>query len=461
MFKMKNKLILITIIFISLFSISGYSDITIQNYNKILLNPYVVSSSKANTNITFNLNLNDTNINNVKTAIINFQVYMSPTITFKLYVNDKICNTENYTISTTYAGAGQGLITFDCTNIINSNGNYTIKLSATKDTGSLFGWIDLTYQNIPIQIKTSGTEYLPNDNATIFLKLVDGNNRNINLGSCNSTIYLPNKTKYLNAQMTLLENGIYYKDLNLTSDVGVWIIDFICNVPANIFNQNKTLNIQLSNSNPNFLDEFSFDNSNNLTINNAFIEINYVENTNGQFKMFFNGNLIFTSLVGQTTPITENITLYPSNFSISETQAYNLQFISGSSTINWIRLYVNYTSLQPQQIIRGQNEIHVRSDLNYLNDFTNQILNAIANVPVAVWSYSSRTLTSLGTFISDIAKAVWEYGGSYPTLRNTTVTNVDVVLNINSTNITLDLSNKAIMKIIEVLCFQNPIICGG
>ena len=243
----------------------------------------------------------------------------------------------------------------DTTNILIKNDTETIKGT----TGQIF---DIVNQ---IRIDTGGTEYLPHDNATIYARMLDANSRPINIGACNSTVFLPNKTKLLNnVALTFLEKGIYFMDFVVPSDTGVYITTFDCMFPSTTFDVNKTLGITLSNPNPVFFEDFAFDNSNNLTINSASLVFNYDQSATAQFRLFFSNFQVFTSTMGADGAST--VSLFQSNFTQSENQEFNFQLISatGTAEIHSIRLTVNYTANEPQQTVRGQDEIHVRTDLD-------------------------------------------------------------------------------------------------
>lgn len=246
-----------------------------QQYNKIFLNPFYRVSMSQNTNYTYTVVVNPPDgIASVKSAIITFEVWVTPTVTFMIWVNGKACNTPSYQISTTYASAGLAKINFDCSNVINRVGTYTITLRPTQqNTGASTGWLDLTYMNSPLYMGTGGTEYQVNSPARVFARLLDGNSRPVNLGSCNVTVYYPNNTKLINdVQMSFLEKGIYYYDFITPNITGNYITIFDCVFPSVSFSENMTLFHPISTY---YSNKFDFDNSDNVTINNAYINISW------------------------------------------------------------------------------------------------------------------------------------------------------------------------------------------
>jgi len=202
-------------------------------------------------------------ISKVNSAIINLQVYMTPTVTFTLWVNGLPCNTPSYTVSTTYASSGQGLITFDCSNRINQQGLYTITLRTTSaNTGASTSWIDLSYINnqddyvssvgnvnkVDIvgkvdeaRMEVSGTEYNIGDEATIFLQLLDSNQNPITNGSCYLDVWYPlnssNEHPYQIQDAPMLkalgDDGIYYYDIIAPDIEGVYMLSAKCNYAFN------------------------------------------------------------------------------------------------------------------------------------------------------------------------------------------------------------------------------------
>lgn len=222
-----DKLKRITLYFFFAFFIFGsvymYSVLAenTQQYNKIYLNPFYRASMVSNTNYTYDITIKpEDKVGNIVNAMINFQVYISPSVVYTLLVNDKFCNNPSYTISTTYASAGLGFISFDCSNVINKEGNYKLTLRADKNSGSSFGWLDLTYSsNVKGDLTLHGTEYISGQTAKAWLQLRDINGTAIEYGICYVDIYTPNGTDYIEkaTMNNLNHDGIYYYDIDTTT----------------------------------------------------------------------------------------------------------------------------------------------------------------------------------------------------------------------------------------------------
>lgn len=500
------------LVFISLllFSSAVFASST-QQYNKIFLNPFYRESMTSATNYTYNITVNPPdNIASVTSAIFSFNAQINgQTQSFTLYVNGKYCNNRNYTVATAFSTTGNIQFYFDCSNVIKTSGTYNVTLRSTVNTGAIIGWLDLTYMNNPSSIGTGGTEYMTNENARIFARLLDGNSRPINLASCNATIYFPNNTKFLNNQpLTLLERGVYYYDFVTPNITGNYITIFDCVTPSIPFYQNYTLQgivLQAGESDQYYEIDFGFDNTNNVTINSALLEVKVTGSIAGSIiGVDFNSRRLGT-LTG-ITPALGNYTLTQSDFYLTDTQVLILtREGTGVNTLYWARLVVNYTWNNPQQMIRGQDEVHIgqigvsvanittnlnsipanvwnypvrnltyypnaTADVNYTyfnqqfnntNNFisnTNSSLSSmISNIPSLVWNFTSRTLTSFNFLVNitqealnNIANAVWNYPVRnltyYPPTVNTT--NITTILNItnvttvlNVTNTTLNITN--------------------
>jgi hypothetical protein len=271
-------------------------------------------------------------------------------------------------------------------NIISQKIQIFEKMSAEEKQKEIYRECLETHQlmNKPT-ISTGGTEYLPNDNARIFARLLDGNSRPINLASCNATVYYPNNTKFLdNVPLTFLEKGIYYYDFITPNITGNYITIFDCFFPASIYFHKKLINLDIGAGTPTYLDTFPFDDGNNVTINNAWIFYNVTGGGGGAINnYYFNGNF-----VGQLTGITQilNVTLNISNFILGENQEFSIIRSALSSTINTVRLYVNYTYNNPLTTIRGQNEVHI-------TNVTSNVEMQLSNISSQIWNHPTRNLT--------------------------------------------------------------------
>lgn len=223
---MKKRMALLALLIIACLisiniSIGAESVQPITQTNKIFLNPFYRASMTSGTNYTYNVTVSPNNNEiSVSSAIISFDVYMTPTVTFQIWINNKTCNTPSFTISTTYASSGQGRITFDCSNLITKAGAYTITLKPTSaNTGALTGWIDVTYSNKPKgELTIHGTEYTSNQIAKAWLQLIDTNGSYINNGVCYVDIYTPTGGYQIEgAQMVNMNHdGIYYYNIDTT-----------------------------------------------------------------------------------------------------------------------------------------------------------------------------------------------------------------------------------------------------
>jgi hypothetical protein len=375
---MRKILIIFVPVLIFLLSVQLVKSASTQSSNSIKFTPYYFSTITANMNQTMWVNINPPDgIASIVSSLFHFKVFTGGSTTnYILYVDNKLCGV--YLVDTSFANSGQYEIAFDCTHLIKTSGNYTIKLKSDKNAGSFYGWLDLTYMNNPISISTSGTEYQTYDNGTVFARLLDGNSNPVNLGTCNVTSYYPNKTSlFLNSPMTLLSKGIYYKDFTLGREVGNYITVFDCIFPSSVFYQNIGLDADVSNDIP-VTGIFPFDDSNNVTINSA--QVNFSQINNGNCQLFFNGIVIKpSSSLGNFS-----INLKQSNFTVGEMQSWTFSQLSGTPNIAYISLFVNYTYNNPLTTIRGQEELHVSSGISNISfvgsvDYVANVGNANAS----------------------------------------------------------------------------------
>lgn len=229
--KMKKKyLFLLTFLLIIPFSFAVQPT---QQYNKILLSPFYVNSMTQNVNYNYNVSvIVPDGISSVKTAILTLDAWINPTRTFNAWMNNVQCNTKNYTISTTYASAGRGVVTFDCTNAIIPNKINSVSFVVTGgNIGSSTAWLDLTYMNNPRgEVHVHGTEYQVGDDAKVWLQLINNSGGYVTDGVCYVDIYTPDNQEYIeNSQMSnMLHDGIYYFDLTAPSVLGVYPVIAKC-----------------------------------------------------------------------------------------------------------------------------------------------------------------------------------------------------------------------------------------
>ena len=170
-----KKLLIPIIILLAIVSMVAATEPT-QQFNKIFLDPFYRISMDPNIPYDYNITIEPPDgFGQVVSAIVTFQMWLNPTVEFFVEVNGQQCNTASYEVHTTYAGAGEGTIFFDCSNIINSSGNYTITLTPDDGTGAVTGWLDLTYMNDPnINVfSVGGTEYSAEETSRTVLHILD------------------------------------------------------------------------------------------------------------------------------------------------------------------------------------------------------------------------------------------------------------------------------------------------
>lgn len=215
-----------------------------QQSNKIFVNPFYQQSTSSDTNYTYTLDVSPPDgISGVKSAIISFDVYLTPTVNFQLWVNNKPCNNPTFQVHTTYSSAGQARINFDCSNVITQSGTYTIKMTADKNTGALNGWLDLTYMNNPkADMTIHGTEYQYGQAGKVWLQLINSSGDYINDGICYVDIYTPAGGYYIEGSTmnNMNHDGIYYYDLEVPTQAGVYLAIAKCYYIASQFKKNAT-----------------------------------------------------------------------------------------------------------------------------------------------------------------------------------------------------------------------------
>lgn len=244
---------LVLLVLLLLVSLSVHATQPTQQYNKILLTPFYRSNltNGVNTSSTVIVNPPD-GITSVLSAIINYDVWITPTVTFNAWVNGTACNNPTYTISTTFSGAGRAVATFDCTNVIKNPGTYNITLKPTgANTGAVTAWLDFTYMNAPTgEVRVHGTEYVPGDNGKMFLQFLDANYNPVNNSECFIQVWYPNDTIVPGLNYTImshlnnLEEGIFYKNFIIPNVTGVYPASAKCFLPLtfnNIIVTNYTL----------------------------------------------------------------------------------------------------------------------------------------------------------------------------------------------------------------------------
>jgi hypothetical protein len=230
---MKKRLSLI--ILITILATISVNALSTQQQNTINLNPYYRESMSAGTAYNYSIAINPPDgFSSTISAMINFNAQINgQSQNFTLLVNNKSCNPSSYYIPTAYSTTGNVQFGFDCSNQITSAGTYNITLKSSVNTGSISGYLDLTYMNNPeASIKVFGTEYQVNDSGKMFTMLLSDQNIAINDATCYGTVYYPNGQVWLNKSLMTYQtgsNGLYYLDLTIPSTLGVYMTEVECN----------------------------------------------------------------------------------------------------------------------------------------------------------------------------------------------------------------------------------------
>ena len=458
-----KKLIIGIILFLSMVTIVTAVQPS-QSTNKLLLTPFYISSMTQNIQYNYSVNVVvPDGISEVRTAILTLDAWVNPTRTFNAWMNNIQCNTKNYTVSTTYASAGRGVITFDCTNAIISNQLNSVRfVVAGGNIGASTAWLDLTYMNNPIgELDIMGTEYSPNDPATMFVQLKNSQGIPIHNGSCYLDIWYPltNGTHPYTVQDTpmlqaLGDDGIYYYDMIAPSTLGVYMLSARCSYSYNwiwFFPESESQfypieeiisgnwqgggSPQALNSKSDGLYErcdgtIASPCSANYTFNTSVYGMNpNVSNINIYFSgqtdtagrtlsmAYWNGstfvnltNTLTFSGTGGTAPtpyeqfLTNSI---PLNAMINNTIKVKL-LTSGSVRVfqNWLSI-VLLSSEGTILDVKGSSEMHITNIPNATVTLVNN------QTPAYVWNYTNRTLTDYHE--QSIATYVWNN-----TVRNLT-----------------------------------------
>jgi len=161
------------------------------------------------------------------------------------YVNGQSCTPSYYDVSEKSWGY---TMSFDCTNRITNVGNYSYTIDSNKNLQNIYIEWEITYKNNPsveleqifetvrTKFNIHGTEYQIGDSATIWLQLLDEDYQPINNAICLMDLYNPDKTIWLtDSPMLYLNNseGIYYYDLIIGNETGVYMTNVKCNYIIN------------------------------------------------------------------------------------------------------------------------------------------------------------------------------------------------------------------------------------
>lgn len=408
-----------------------------QQFNQIYLNPFYRTSMSNNVNYTHNITVAPPdNIKSVVSAIVSFDIYLSPSVNFSLWVNGQNCNTPWFYISTTYASAGQARVTYDCSNIITRSGIYNLTLRPSgANTGAVSGWLDLTYMNNPKgTVEVSGTEYQVGDTATTFLQLKDDQGLPVNNGACYLDVYYPTSynathTKWLdNVPMIFKGGGMYYYDVVVPNYTGVYMTAATCYYAYNwvwIYPYNELVyypvravnsgiwggsETNLNNPEDGVYDECTTSGSGTCQANYTFnisryglisnitnVNLYYLgEDTSSKVLTiaYWNGTT-FVNLANTLTFVATGSATAPSGIDQFLTNVIPLNGIINNQTIivrltvvhtgtatmydNWLSLGVLNAEGTIQEL-KGSSEMHVSSQLNIIQLLLNDIWTYIQNI---------------------------------------------------------------------------------
>jgi len=384
-------------------------------------------------------------------------------------VNNKPCNNPTYVVSTTYAGAGQSRVTFDCSNVINKAGSYDVIIQPTQaNTGTISGWLDLTYMNDPAgDMDIFGTEYSPNDPATIFLQLKDADGNPIQNGLCYLDMWYPltvnNTHPYTIQDAPMMkaegDDGLYYYDLTAPSTLGVYMLSSKCSYSllggfvygmtgVETHKPNRTVIQGTYVGDTIFLNDFEdwiytdcastgggvknceaqydfdtkihWDNMTNFTNINLYYmgeasvkattSFYFWNWTNSSWKILPN-NLTYSGLAS-------SVPIGIGDFASNEIPSSRINDIRNSTT-GIIRIKTLSTFGNSFSTFDNWLNIELKSAEGQLQDLKGSGEMHITNIPNAtifqVWNYTNRSLTDNGNQL--IAQKVWNYSGTInPTL---------------------------------------------
>jgi hypothetical protein len=456
-----------------------------QQYNKIFLDPFYRNSMSNGQTYNYSISINPPDgLSSIKSAIISMEVWISPTVNFTLLVDGKPCNTPFYYISTTYASSGLARANFDCTNIMNGKGNYTVSIKPLQaNTGSSTVWLDLTYMNKPIpSIFISGTEYQIDDTATVFLQIINATSQSVNNAICFMNAYYPNKTIFLNnIKMTYLygSDGLYYYDFIVPNDIGIYMLTVNCNFYYNLtYNrlQNDTfVDLAFPTTNYGNLTYFSIGRNGNSTYYGYLMfdisNITSIQINSAEIYLYQNLGLVNVPVV-----TVQRVTSAWNEYNVTwNTKPTNDAYIWDKKAVQQGWYYWNITGLV-QGWVNGTytnygvflNISPSIGTLNYttppskesggayqpyliveyeINEQINEIRGSgelhIKNLPFDIWSYTNRTLTDYNqtlmfTFLKEINAT------EYNTVSLINSVNGSLYISINQVSVKIDDINNSI-----------------
>jgi hypothetical protein len=393
---MKRYLITLAVIILIIMAKDVFAETVVTR--SIPLSPFYVNSlTTAGQNYNFTFNASD-GLSRVLNALLKFKVLASSTVNFTAFVNGTSCNNPFFFISIT--SIGQFEITFDCSNIINTTGRFNVSLRPSANTGSVVGWVEITYLNSP-KIDSIIISNFTALNSSIVS--VNDTVKNVNNTLPSSIWTFTNRTLtsfdfLVNVTQQALDNiaSTVWSFSSRTLTAFNFLVDLTSNALNNIasFVWNTTF--------PRTIDETNI--KNNFTaLNSSIISVNdTVKNVNNTLQS--NILTFFTAL--------------------------NSSIVSVNDTVK------NVNNTLPSSIWTFTNR--TLTSFDFLVNVTQQALDNIAST---VWSFSSRTLTAFNFLVdltsnalNNIASAVWNFGNR--TVDNATfvtnVTNVQTVFNVTS-----------------------------
>lgn len=179
----------------------------------------------------------DFTINTVETNVMSFEVLVtldaSESGDFYLSVDGVYCNPDKIS----YPSATRYQISFDCKGSISKEtDSHTVRFYSTTDlTNVKVDYRMLYTKKQTLRLSVYGTEYHPGDIATIFLHLTDENSQPIDNSTCFVSVWDPDKIKIIDeADMSYLDDGIYYFDMPVPWEAGVYMISAYCVLPMYI-----------------------------------------------------------------------------------------------------------------------------------------------------------------------------------------------------------------------------------
>lgn len=428
--------------------------------DKLFLTPFYRSGMTNGANHTSTLTFDPPDgANKITSAILTYDLWVTPTVNLTLWVNGQSCKNYNYVINTTYAAAGRAVATYDCSNIITKPGSYAVTMKPLgANTGPGTAWADLTYRNDPIgSVTVSGTEYEPGDPATIFLQLSDAQGVAINNASCYLDIWYPlsNGTHpytLIDAPMLLAigDDGVYYYDMVAPATLGVYMLSAKCAYAYNtVMIYPRTENILF----PNSTRQTGTWQGTSLALNSPTDELyercdgsianpcvsNYTFNTSAygvlpnitSINVYYSGqsdtagrtlllawwngtawknmtNNLSLSGTGGSVPtdydelLTNNI---PSTAIVNGGTVKIQLRVEGSDRIfhNWLTLGIISSTGTVQQV-KGSSEMHITNHTGSLNA-------SLTLLPASIWNYTTRNLTYYEdvTNYTLIANTTWSY----------------------------------------------------